>query len=121
MDQRRRHRDELVSVLDQVFAADSTAAWVRRLRDRGVPVGPVQTMEQALEDPFCGEREMLVEVDHPELGPLALPATAAKVGAARADRNPGPAFGADNRALLADLLGITDAKYAALAERGAFG
>ncbi|KHL01502.1 formyl-CoA transferase [Sinomonas humi] len=64
------HRDELIPLLEQEFQGATTAEWVARLDAAGVPVGPIQTVDQALADPQVLARGMVAEVEHPEAGTL---------------------------------------------------
>jgi len=66
---RLANREALVALLKARFAARTTAEWLERLRGR-VPCAPVNDVRQALADEQVLAREMIVEVDHPELGPL---------------------------------------------------
>ncbi|WP_161498848.1 CoA transferase [Cryobacterium aureum] len=65
------HREELIVVLEPLLAARSTAEWVRLLDLAGVPVGPIQSVDEALVDPQIIARGMVTEVQHPSIGALA--------------------------------------------------
>jgi len=43
--------------------------WIAAFDAAGVPVGPVQSIGEALEHPQTKARGMVVDVDHPEAGP----------------------------------------------------
>ena len=49
---------------------DTKAHWLERLEAAGVPCGPINTYADAFADPQILARQMVVEVDHPVLGPL---------------------------------------------------
>jgi formyl-CoA transferase/CoA:oxalate CoA-transferase len=68
---RVENREELVSILEPLLAARSTAEWVRLLDLVGVPVGPIQSVDEALVDPQIVARGMVTEVQHPSIGALA--------------------------------------------------
>jgi CoA:oxalate CoA-transferase len=57
---RAAHREELAALLSGIWRTRTTEQWVTRLTDLGVPVGPVASLSQALDDPFVTERGMLV-------------------------------------------------------------
>lgn len=110
---RLEHREELVEELKPRFKARTTGEWMERLRG-SVPCAPVNTVEQALQDEQVRARKMVLEVEHPEFGPLKQTATAIKMnGETRPDRH-GPAMGADTDAVLHDLLGYDDDEIARL-------
>jgi crotonobetainyl-CoA:carnitine CoA-transferase CaiB-like acyl-CoA transferase len=54
--------------LREVFASKTSDYWVKTLAERDVPVSPVNTMEEAFEDPQLVHREMLQYIDHPVEG-----------------------------------------------------
>lgn len=64
------HLDELQDDIEAVFATATTEEWIRRLDDAGVPGGPVYTYDQTLSDPHVQAREMVLEMDHPVIGPM---------------------------------------------------
>jgi crotonobetainyl-CoA:carnitine CoA-transferase CaiB-like acyl-CoA transferase len=121
MPARQQHRDELKALLDNAFAVHPAEHWVKLLKAHGVPCAPVRTMADALDDPYCADREMLVDLTHPHWGRLRLPATAARVGDARPAARPAPALGADTDALLSNLLRLPAAAIDDLRTAGAFG
>ncbi len=63
--QRARHRDELTRILDAAFSEFPTAHWLKTLT--GVlPVSPVLSVREALDNPFVRETDMIRPVPHPE-------------------------------------------------------
>ena len=61
---RLQNRDELTALLDKVFESKTTADWLKRLSGR-VPVGPVNDMRMALDNPFVAATGMVQAIDHP--------------------------------------------------------
>jgi len=57
------HRDALRDRIEAIFAADTTETWVERLLAKGVPCGPINTIDQALADPQIAARGLLAEID----------------------------------------------------------
>ena len=60
--------DELVGVLAPNFLERSTDSWLERLEDAGVPAGPVASVGEMLEHPQTRARDMVIEVEHEQLG-----------------------------------------------------
>jgi crotonobetainyl-CoA:carnitine CoA-transferase CaiB-like acyl-CoA transferase len=54
----------------KLFAGRSRDAWLAMLDGRDACVGPVNDLADAATDPQLAHREMVVELEHPELGPL---------------------------------------------------
>ncbi len=75
------HRAPLRDVLRAHFRTEPRDVWIERLQAAGVPGGPVRTMSEVLKDPYVGERGMVVTVDHPTSGRVALPGTPIRLSA----------------------------------------
>ncbi|MCY0906179.1 CaiB/BaiF CoA transferase family protein [Arthrobacter sp. H14-L1] len=63
-------RQTLIPLLEQIMRERTTAEWVADLDAAGVPVGPIQTVDQALKDPQVLARNMVSELVHPTAGPM---------------------------------------------------
>jgi len=114
---RYQHRQALIADLKGRFLAATTEEWLGRLRGR-VPCAPVNTVRQALSDEQVLARDMLVEVEHPVFGPLKEVRTAVRVVGGADHRRPASALGADNEAVLRDLLGYAPAQIETLRQNG---
>ena len=53
-----------------VFSTDTTAHWIARLEEQDLLCAPVRALGEALEDPQTAINGMLLDFDHPVLGPL---------------------------------------------------
>lgn len=53
-----------------VFATETTAHWIARLEEQDLLCAPVRALGEALEDPQTAINGMLLDFDHPVLGPL---------------------------------------------------
>lgn len=65
---RAKHRKELDAELAPVFCRLQRTALLKTLEDLGVPSGPVNTYEEAFQDPQVSVRQMAVRTVHPEAG-----------------------------------------------------
>ncbi|MFN2613994.1 MAG: CaiB/BaiF CoA transferase family protein [Actinomycetota bacterium] len=117
---RRKNRDVLVPILDELFAERPTDEWLKSLTAAGVPCGPVNSVEQAFADPQTGARGMIVETEHPRFGRVRQPGSPVRVGEPPATHRRAPLRGEDEPYVF-DLLGYDEAKVAALRANGAFG
>ncbi|MEM9876673.1 MAG: CoA transferase [Myxococcota bacterium] len=66
------HREPLVAALRDVFAREGVETWVAKLTDAGVPAGPIRDVGALLDSAHLRSRGMIVEVDHPDAGPMSL-------------------------------------------------
>ena len=65
--------------LEKALAAETVSHWVDSLRDLGVPVAPIHTMADVVNDPQLQARNMFVEVDDAEMGKLKMSGSAFKI------------------------------------------
>ena len=66
--ERMRNLPALNAALTPLFKHRSSAEWLRRLEEAGVPAGPVMDVNQMHADPQTLAREMIVETTHPKAG-----------------------------------------------------
>ncbi|MGU3493433.1 CaiB/BaiF CoA transferase family protein [Xanthobacteraceae bacterium A53D] len=112
------HRAELWALLAPVFAADTSANWLKRLEDVGVPAGPIYRMDEVFDDPQVQHLEVAQTVMHPRLGevklvgqPIGLSRTPATLTAPLSDK------GSDGDAILSEI-GVDAARIAELKAGG---
>jgi crotonobetainyl-CoA:carnitine CoA-transferase CaiB-like acyl-CoA transferase len=95
------NRELLTSVLDEVFEAQPTEAWLKALA--GVlPVAPVFDVAQAMANPFMAEAGMLRKTPHPANPGLTMMASPIKVDGDRGPQAVCPPMGADNAEVLGE-------------------
>ena len=68
--ERHAHRNDLVPILEGIFATRTGEEWLKDLRAEGIPSGPINTVDRVLSDPQVLHRGMVLEVDHPVCGRL---------------------------------------------------
>ena len=134
--QRVANRKLLVELITAITTARATREWITLLEAAGVPCGPINDIASVFADPQVKARELNVAIS---------PGTAAPAGAAEAAvadraagpsvrgiasplrlsaapvdyRLPPPALGAHTRAVLREVLALSDAQIDALAQQGA--
>ncbi|RLV50891.1 CoA transferase [Nocardioides mangrovicus] len=70
------HRDELVAVLETLFAGHDAEHWLARLAEAGVPSGKVRTLDDVYTWEQTLSQHLLIDVEHPTLGTVQLPGSA---------------------------------------------
>ncbi|CCH79150.1 L-carnitine dehydratase/bile acid-inducible protein F [Nostocoides japonicum T1-X7] len=118
---RQVHSEQLVAILEQIFAGDTVAHWVQALRAAGVPTGEVNSVADALTDPHIHARGLIVEAEHPVYGTVKSLASPVRVGGTFAPARRAPQRGEHTRELLATLTGMDETALSDAAARGAFG
>jgi crotonobetainyl-CoA:carnitine CoA-transferase CaiB-like acyl-CoA transferase len=65
---RMQHLGELEDILNGYLRHETSAIWLERMEQAGLPAGPVLDILEMQADPQARAREMIVEVDHPTAG-----------------------------------------------------
>jgi len=117
---RTENWNRLEPLLAEVFAPRTVAEWLALLEGAGIPCGPIQSIDQVVEDPQIRAREMVVEVEHPVAGTLKMAGCPVKLSAAPAQwlRRPSPLLGEHTEEVLADYAGVTPEDVGKLREEG---
>lgn len=111
---RLMHQQELAREIEAVLAQHPTEHWISRLDSAGVPVGPVNTIEEAFSHPQAVAREMVVETTHPIAGRIKGVGHPIKFsGSARPEPKPAPELGEHSREILLSF-GFSEAEISAL-------
>jgi crotonobetainyl-CoA:carnitine CoA-transferase CaiB-like acyl-CoA transferase len=115
---RVRNRDTMDHEIASVISSRPRAHWIERLDQAGIPVGPINSVAEALSSPQTRARQMVVDLplegglSTRGLGlPFQLSETPSSI------RRPPPALGADTHDVLLEL-GLSDAEIDDLRERG---
>ncbi|MGE0873062.1 MAG: CaiB/BaiF CoA transferase family protein [Burkholderiales bacterium] len=96
---RLTNRAALTAILDAEFRRHPTAHWLDTLA--GVlPIGPVNDIARALDNPFVARTGMVGSVPHPSKGTLRVLANPIRIDGHRLAQRAGSAAGADNETLL---------------------
>jgi crotonobetainyl-CoA:carnitine CoA-transferase CaiB-like acyl-CoA transferase len=96
---RLANRAALTEAMDAEFRRHPTAHWLAKLSGT-LPIGPVNDIAQALENPFPRQTGMIGTVPHPVRGSLRVLANPIRIDGQRLAQRAGSAAGADNEALL---------------------
>lgn len=93
------HRAALISAMETIFLSKNMAHWQTLFEQYGIPISPVNNVQQAIQHPVTSARDMKIECGHvPMIGsPLKLEKTPATY------RLPPPKLDADRDSILAEL------------------
>lgn len=117
---RRMATEELETAVSGWTTTRTVAQVSEALMGAGVPFGPVADVADALASPQIATREMLVEIEHPILGPLVVTGLPVKLSATPGSvRKAPPMVGEDNDHVYGDVLGFNPAEIAELRASGA--
>ena len=103
---RVQHRDELLSILKPIFLQRTAGEWLPLLEDAGIPCGPINTLDKVFAEPQVEAREMLIHIQHEEIGDLRLVGSPLKFSETPvAYRRPPPRLGEHTEEVLKELFG----------------
>ena len=118
-DARVRNRDVLVPLLENIIAGRRRDDWVSSLEAAGVPCGPINSIEQAFEDPQVRHRGMKVELPHPLAAKVPLVANPIRLSSTPVEYTAAPpTLGEHTEEILRDLLGMSNDEIAQLRGQG---
>ena len=69
---RVKHRDIITPLIQEVMLTKRTAYWQEQCNKYGIPCGPIQNIEEVVNDPQLQARGMFVEQEHPVAGNIKL-------------------------------------------------
>lgn len=98
------HRNILVPMVRDIIAASTQKYWIENLEKRGVPCGPVNTLDQVFTDPQVQARGTVMEMVHPlSTEPVSMIANPLKFSATPVTyRHAPPVLGEDTEELLTE-------------------
>nr|XP_020663421.1 succinate--hydroxymethylglutarate CoA-transferase-like [Pogona vitticeps] len=76
--QRVLNRKELIGILSARFLEEETTKWLELFEGSGVPYGPINSMKQVFTDPQVLHNGLIMEMNHPTVGKIAVPGSAIK-------------------------------------------
>lgn len=116
---RLEHQDEIDTHLGAWTRERSHYAVMYALQAAGVDAGAVLTTQEIGTDPHYNARGFMQPVYIPEAGPVRMSRAGFNLTETPGRIAAGPGFGADNRYVLHDLLGVSEPEITALAEKQA--
>ena len=76
---RVQNREELATLLSELFRTKPSYHWLDIIGAAGVPCGPINTIADVVDDPQVLARNMLVSIPHPQSPNLKVPASPLKL------------------------------------------
>jgi crotonobetainyl-CoA:carnitine CoA-transferase CaiB-like acyl-CoA transferase len=109
------HIDDLEGLIEEALISQDRQYWVDRMEAAGVPGGPINSYDQALNDPHILARDMVREIEHPVAGKTKVLGFPAKMSLTPGEiRSSSPTFGQHTNEILGGLLGYPDDEIAEL-------
>jgi crotonobetainyl-CoA:carnitine CoA-transferase CaiB-like acyl-CoA transferase len=119
---RAENADFLKPILEEWMADKTREEVVNTLNDAGMPTGPVYSAHDVFSDPHFRTRQMLMEVEDPEVGPITVARSVPHLSSAlEIPTAPAPGLGEHTRPILEELLGYPPDEVERLAAEGVIG
>lgn len=116
---RGAHQAELDALINDWTKTVELEPLEKLLEEHGVPCGLIYRAEDMLRDPHFEARQAIVEVEHPDFGPMKMQNVAPRLSdTPGAVRHVGPALGQHTDEVLGGILGIDEATRATWREQG---
>jgi CoA:oxalate CoA-transferase len=118
---RTKYLDELIPVLDVLFARKAAKVWLDLLEAAGVPAAPVNSIDKVMEDRQLKARNMFLTVKDEVAGEVTIPGNPIKMESLpeTPDRPHAPAIGEHTDKILTEVLGLSGKAIKALRDEGA--
>jgi formyl-CoA transferase len=117
-DGRLAHVDELDAIVEGWTGKRTKHEAMETLGKAGVPCGAVLDSGEILANEHLRRRGMIVEIEHPVRGRMAMPGNPIHLSASRTDITRAPMLGEHNVEVYSKLLGLTEAEVAELKRQG---
>ncbi|MAL92081.1 MAG: CoA transferase [Pseudomonas sp.] len=113
------NREEIVAILSRHFLGGLADEWVGRIHPQGVPVGAINSIAQALDEPQILARNMLVNIPHPLKADFVTVGSPIKLSRTPVEYlRPAPMLGEHTDEVLKRQLGLDDERLAELKAQG---
>lgn len=117
---RNDNTEVLVPLLEEIIKQKKASEWIKLLEEQGIPCGPINSIEEVMQDPQVLARNMIVEVEDDAAGPIKIAGNPIKMSSLPEEnkRKPVPKLGEHNAQVLSKYLGLDEEKLAQLKKKG---
>lgn len=113
------NREVIVEILSRHFLGGRAGEWIERIHPRGVPIGAINSIAQALDEPQVKARNMLVTIPHPLKPDFVTVGSPIKMSGTPVQYlRPAPMLGEHTDEVLKRQLGLDDERLAQLKATG---
>lgn len=113
------NREVIIGILSRHFLEGRAEDWISRVHPRGVPIGAINSIAQALDEPQVKARNMLVTIPHPLQPDFVTVGSPIKLSGTPVEYlRPAPMLGEHTDEVLKRQLGLDDERLAQLKALG---
>ncbi len=115
---RKQNEDVLAEMIGEVLRTKPAAHWIEVFEKAGVPVGPINNIEEVLNHPQTHARNMVVETVHPVVGRMRSLGLPIKFSESKPEiTRPASLLGEQSREILSEF-GVPEAEIQELIDQG---
>lgn len=113
------NREAVIEILSRHFLGGRAEEWISRIHPRGVPIGAINSIAQALDEPQVKARDMLVKIPHPLKDDFVTVGSPIKMSGTPVEYlRPAPMLGEHTDEVLKAQLGLSDERLLQLKASG---
>ncbi len=117
---RLENRDTLVPMLKELTLKQTTATWIETLKGE-VPCAPVNSVEEAFQDPQVDEDGMILTLSHPDFGTVRQVGSPIRISDSGVEHRRGPGLGEDTQTILETTLRLSREEIESLRQQDVLG
>lgn len=116
--ERVTNRQQVIETVGELMRNRPTGEWMELLREAGVPAGPINTIDEVMQDPHVQARGMVLDLEHPTAGEIKNVGNPAKLSETPAEYKSAPPLLGQNTDDVLLKLGYSAEEIATMHERG---
>lgn len=111
---------ELDKALNEIFSYKTASEWLKIIDTAGVPCGPINDVEDIMNDPQVQSRNMIIEVEDKHAGTVKIAGNPIKMSLVpdNTKREPAPEIGQNNVEIFEEYLGLSSSDLDQLSAEG---
>lgn len=116
---RVRHRDTVIKALSAIIETKDSVFWLTKLEEKGVPCGPINTIEQVFSNEQVKHRQMQLDLGHENQ--TTIPSVANPINFSRTPiqyKQAPPTLGQHTQKVLRETLDLDEAAIQSLSQKG---
>lgn len=116
---RQKNVADLEKDIEEILLTKEASYWLLRCEKAGVPAGPINDFEEAVQDEHYLARDMVMEIDHPVIGKMKTLGFASKFSHTPGEIYAAPPLLGEHTLEVLQSLGYDDEKISAMEKNGA--
>ncbi|MEA2096998.1 MAG: CaiB/BaiF CoA-transferase family protein [Candidatus Cloacimonadota bacterium] len=119
-DERTKNREIIIPIMEKLFVDKTASEWIEFFTEKGIPSGPINSMDKVIDNKQLQSRNMFVEVNDEKAGKIKIAGNPIKMSTIPEEktRQTSPKIGEHTNEILGKYLGFDEEKIKQLKEDG---